>query len=128
MNANDDEVLATHANPMQEIARLLHAAASLIASVEHADVGPLVRNVRVATRLLVMVAARTPVPEVDGDGARSMPAYGRQIPVPDRWAIVAYVRVLEASRSAPLSQVPIDIAEQRGWSASNKEDKKAGTP
>lgn len=74
MSAIDEAVPPTQANPMQEIARLLHAAASLIASVEHADVEPLVRNVRVATRLLVMVAARTPVPETDGDGARSMPA------------------------------------------------------
>lgn len=74
MNAIDEEASTAQANPMQEIARLLHAVASLIASVEHADVGPLVRNVRVATRLLVMVAARTPVPETDGEGARSMPA------------------------------------------------------
>lgn len=74
MNINDQPSNAPTANPLQEIARLLHAAASLLSTVDHADPGPLVRNVRVATRLLVMVAARTPMPQADGDGARSMPA------------------------------------------------------
>lgn len=74
MSINEQPPSPTPANPMQEIARLLHAAAALISTVEHADPAPLVRNVRVATRLLVMVAARTPLPESDGDGARSMPA------------------------------------------------------
>jgi hypothetical protein len=31
-------------------------------------------------------------------GVRTMPAYGAQIPIPDRWAIVAYVRALELSQ------------------------------
>jgi mono/diheme cytochrome c family protein len=33
-------------------------------------------------------------------GVRSMPAYGPQIPVADRWAIVTYVRALELSQMA----------------------------
>lgn len=33
-------------------------------------------------------------------GARTMPAYGPQIPVADRWAIVSYVRALEMSQMA----------------------------
>jgi mono/diheme cytochrome c family protein len=33
-------------------------------------------------------------------GVRTMPAYGPQIPVKDRWAIVAYVRALEMSQMA----------------------------
>jgi mono/diheme cytochrome c family protein len=37
------------------------------------------------------------------NGARNMPAYGNQIPVDDRWAIVAYVRALQFSRNAPRS-------------------------
>jgi mono/diheme cytochrome c family protein len=32
------------------------------------------------------------------NGIRSMPAYGPQIPVEDRWAIVAYVRALQLSQ------------------------------
>jgi mono/diheme cytochrome c family protein len=33
-------------------------------------------------------------------GVRSMPAYGPQIPVADRWAIVTYVRALQLSQMA----------------------------
>ena len=34
-------------------------------------------------------------------GIRSMPGYGAQVPVEDRWAIVAYVRALQLSQNAP---------------------------
>jgi mono/diheme cytochrome c family protein len=33
------------------------------------------------------------------NGVRTMPAYGSQIPVADRWAIVAYVRALQRSQA-----------------------------
>jgi hypothetical protein len=33
-------------------------------------------------------------------GARTMPAYGPQIPIQDRWAIVAFVRALQVSQMA----------------------------
>lgn len=39
-------------------------------------------------------------------GIRSMPGYGTQIPVEDRWAIVAYVRALQLSQNAPASMLP----------------------
>ena len=42
------------------------------------------------------------------NGVRTMPAYGPQIPVADRWAIVAYVRALQYSRQADISDVPPD--------------------
>ena len=32
------------------------------------------------------------------EGYGSMPAYGKQIPVPDRWAIIAYIRALQLSQ------------------------------
>lgn len=48
-------------------------------------------------------------------GARAMPSYSKQIGLLDRWAVVAYVRVLQASHSAAIGQVPPDIAEQKGW-------------
>ena len=35
------------------------------------------------------------------NGIRNMPAYSAQIPVNDRWAIVAYVRALQVSGGAP---------------------------
>jgi mono/diheme cytochrome c family protein len=34
-------------------------------------------------------------------GIRTMPGYGAQVPVADRWAIVAYVRALQLSENAP---------------------------
>jgi mono/diheme cytochrome c family protein len=42
------------------------------------------------------------------NGIRSMPPYGTQVPVADRWAIVAYIRALEVAQNAPLSAVPKD--------------------
>jgi mono/diheme cytochrome c family protein len=44
-------------------------------------------------------------------GIRTMPAYGGQIPVGDRWAIVAYVRALQRSQHASLDDVPADLRE-----------------
>jgi hypothetical protein len=35
-----------------------------------------------------------------------MPAYDKQIPVFDRWAIVAYVKALERSQNAKAEDVP----------------------
>ena len=39
-------------------------------------------------------------------GVRTMPAYGPQIPIPDRWAIVSYVRALELSQMAEAKPSP----------------------
>jgi mono/diheme cytochrome c family protein len=39
-------------------------------------------------------------------GIRNMPSYGSQIEPHDRWAIVAYVRALQRSRTATLDDVP----------------------
>jgi mono/diheme cytochrome c family protein len=44
-------------------------------------------------------------------GVRTMPAYGPQIPVADRWAIVAYVRALQRSKNARLEDVPPEARE-----------------
>jgi mono/diheme cytochrome c family protein len=46
------------------------------------------------------------------NGIRTMPAYGAQIPVDDRWAIVAYVRALQRSQHAPLADVPVELRGQ----------------
>jgi mono/diheme cytochrome c family protein len=43
------------------------------------------------------------------NGIRNMPGYGGQIAVPDRWAIVAYVRALQLGQNAPGSLVPPGI-------------------
>ena len=46
------------------------------------------------------------------NGIRNMPAYGPQIPVADRWAIVAYVRALQLSQHATVADVPPDARGQ----------------
>jgi len=46
------------------------------------------------------------------NGIRNMPSYGSQIPVDDRWAIVAYVRALQKSQNATIDDVPADLRAQ----------------
>ena len=46
------------------------------------------------------------------NGVRNMPSYGAQIPVADRWAIVAYVRALQRSQNARIADVPADVRPQ----------------
>ncbi len=41
-------------------------------------------------------------------GFGAMSAYATQVPVPDRWAITAYVRALQLSQHATLADVPED--------------------
>lgn len=41
-------------------------------------------------------------------GVRKMPAYGSQISVEDRWAIVMYLRALQRSQNATLQDVPAE--------------------
>ncbi|QDV70370.1 Surface protein precursor [Rosistilla carotiformis] len=40
------------------------------------------------------------------NGIRKMPGYAGQITVEDRWAIVAYLRVLQASRDVSIDEIP----------------------
>ena len=44
--------------------------------------------------------------DVITNGFGAMPDYAAQIPVEDRWAIVAYVRALQLSQSASAGDVP----------------------
>ena len=50
------------------------------------------------------------------EGVRTMPSYASQIPVADRWAIVAYVRALQLSQRAGADAVPADVKTNKGWS------------
>lgn len=50
--------------------------------------------------------------KVISNGVRNMPAYGRQVSVDDRWAIVAYVRALQRSQNARREDLPPGIREQ----------------
>jgi mono/diheme cytochrome c family protein len=49
--------------------------------------------------------------DVISNGIRNMQPYGAQIPVADRWAIVAYLRALQRSQNARLEDVPADIRD-----------------
>ncbi len=44
--------------------------------------------------------------EAISNGIRNMPSYKHQVPVRDRWCIIHYVRALQLSEHAPLSDVP----------------------
>ena len=46
--------------------------------------------------------------DVITNGYRQMPDYAAQVPVDDRWAIVAYIRALQLSQHATLDDVPAD--------------------
>ena len=43
------------------------------------------------------------------NGYNTMMGYAAQIPVADRWAIVAYVRALERAQNAAKDDVPADL-------------------
>ena len=44
--------------------------------------------------------------DVMTNGFGAMPSYANQVPVNDRWAIVAYIRALQASQNSTASDVP----------------------
>ena len=50
--------------------------------------------------------------DVITNGFRNMPSYKHQIPVQDRWTIVAYVRALQRSQNAAEADVPTDMREK----------------
>ncbi len=43
------------------------------------------------------------------NGVGNMPSYKHQIPVADRWAIVAYLRVLQRSQNASYNDIPEEL-------------------
>jgi hypothetical protein len=52
--------------------------------------------------------------QVMTSGFATMPAYAAQVPVRDRWAIVAYIRALQLSQNATLADVPADEQAKLG--------------
>ncbi len=44
-------------------------------------------------------------------GVRTMPAYGPQIPVADRWAIVAYIKALQLSQGVQVDDLPAELRQ-----------------
>jgi mono/diheme cytochrome c family protein len=49
--------------------------------------------------------------DVISKGIRNMPSYRYQVPVHDRWAIVAYIRALQRSQNASAKDVPDNIRQ-----------------
>ena len=52
--------------------------------------------------------------EVIANGIRTMPPYGHQVPVADRWAITAYIRALQRSQNARQEDVPASVRAEIG--------------
>ena len=46
----------------------------------------------------------------------NMPGFAAQMSVEDRWAVVAYVKALQISRTAKKENVPEDVQVKNGWS------------
>ncbi|APJ05210.1 hypothetical protein AXG55_14070 [Silvanigrella aquatica] len=46
----------------------------------------------------------------------NMPGFAAQMTVEERWAVVAYVRALQISRTAKTENVPEDVKAKNGWS------------
>jgi mono/diheme cytochrome c family protein len=50
--------------------------------------------------------------DVITNGWGAMPSYSAQVPVRDRWAIIAYIRALQLSQNASIEDVPADARDQ----------------
>jgi hypothetical protein len=45
-------------------------------------------------------------------GLRNMPSYAAQVPVSDRWAIIAYFRALQRSQDATEADIPVEMRDK----------------
>ena len=67
--------------------------------------------------------------DVITNGFGAMLGYSAQIPPKDRWAIVAYLRALQLSRNARVSELPADLREKVSHPPQeNKPQKPGGKP
>ncbi|HTQ58731.1 MAG TPA: cytochrome c [Candidatus Solibacter sp.] len=58
--------------------------------------------------------------DVITNGFGMMQGYSAQVPPRDRWAIVAYIRALQLSRNAPVSDLPAELREKLSQGGSAK--------
>lgn len=64
---------------------------------------------------------------VIANGTGNMPSYGDQVPVRDRWAIVAYIRALQRSQNARPEDVPEEVrAKLEGGDTATAEQEAGG--
>ena len=63
-------------------------------------------------------------------GLGQMPSYASQVPVEDRWAIVAYVRALQLSQDAELAALPAEVrqAAERALAGKQRPPRRATRP
>jgi hypothetical protein len=47
--------------------------------------------------------------DVMTNGFGAMPSYAAQVPVSDRWAIIAYIRALQLSQNGRINDLPPDL-------------------
>jgi mono/diheme cytochrome c family protein len=70
--------------------------------------------------------------DVIANGVRNMPAYAQQIPVRDRWAIVAYIRALQRSQNARPETLPESVVtrleEETGTNIQVQDNAGAASP
>ena len=50
--------------------------------------------------------------DVATNGFGIMPAYSKQVPEDDRWAIAAYIRVLQLSQGSTVDELPADVRNE----------------
>ena len=50
--------------------------------------------------------------DVATNGLGAMPSYAAQVPVRDRWAIVAYIKALQLSQHVDVDDLPSDVRQQ----------------
>jgi len=55
------------------------------------------------------------------NGFGAMYGYSAQIPLRDRWAIIAYIRALQLSRNAKVADLPAELREKLNQSGSPKD-------
>lgn len=73
------------------------------------------------------MAADGYVYDVITNGIRNMPSYAQQIPVADRWAIVAYVRALQRSQNATEADLPEGVlSDLKEGRSTDSEGQRAG--
>ena len=62
---------------------------------------------------------------VISEGYGSMPSYGAQIPVRDRWAIVGYLRALQASQHFPEAKLTDEMRRERSDAGRDRQGRRS---
>ena len=66
--------------------------------------------------------------DVITQGFATMPGYAAQIPVADRWAIVAYLRALQLSQRLPVGEMPASLRAEFERASAAQAPPRGGAP